>query len=37
MEQFKSFITEQKDESYRVVVISNEVGDKAITAEWIEE
>ena len=37
MEQFKSFITEQKDESYRVVVISNELGDKAITAERIEE
>jgi len=37
MEQFKSFITEQKDDKYRVVVISNELGDKAITAERIKE
>jgi len=37
MEHFKSFITEQKDEKYRVVVISNELGDKAITAERIKE
>ena len=33
MENYKSFITEQKDEKYKVVVISNELGDKAITAE----
>ena len=36
MENFKSFITEQKDEKYKVVVISNELGDKAITAERIK-
>ena len=36
MENFKSFITEQKDEKYKVVVISNELGDKAITAERME-
>ena len=37
MDNFKSFITEDKHEDYRVVVISNELGDKAITAERIEE
>ena len=37
MEQFKSFITEQKDEKYRVLVISAEKGDKAITAKRMEE
>tara|TARA_B100000214_G_scaffold367078_1_gene336803 strand:- start:145 stop:1509 length:1365 start_codon:yes stop_codon:yes gene_type:complete len=37
MDNFKSFITEDKHENYRVVVISNELGDKAITAERIEE
>ena len=37
MDNFKSFIKEDKHESYRVVVISNELGDKAITAERIEE
>ena len=36
MDNFKSFIKEDKHESYRVVVISNELGDKAITAERIE-
>ena len=36
MENFKSFITEEKDEKYKVVVISNELGDKAITAERME-
>ena len=37
MENFKSFITEEKHENYRVVVISNELGDKAITAKRMEE
>ena len=37
MDNFKSFITEDKHENYRVVVISNELGDKAITAERIKE
>ena len=37
MDNFKSFITEDKHEDYRVVVISNELGDKAITAERIKE
>ena len=37
MEQFKSFITEQKNEKYRVLVISAEKGDKAITAKRMEE
>ena len=36
MENFKSFITEQKEEKYNVVVISSELGDKAITAERME-
>ena len=36
MDNFKSFITEDKHESYRVVGISNELGDKAITAERME-
>jgi len=33
MENFKSFITEEKEEKYKVVVISAEHGEKAITAE----
>ena len=37
MDNFKSFITEDKHEDYRVIVISNELGDKAITAERIKE
>jgi len=37
MEKFKSFITEAKDEKYRVLVISTEKGDKAITAKRMEE
>ena len=37
LENFKSFITEQKNESYRVVVISNELGEKAITAKRMRE
>ena len=36
MENFKSFITEQKDEKYKVVVISAEHGEKAKTAERIK-
>jgi len=37
MQKFKSFITEAKDEKYRVLVISAEKGDKAITAKRMEE
>ena len=37
MEQFKSFITEAKDEKYRVLVISTEKGEKAITAKRMKE
>ena len=37
MEKFKSFITEQKNEKYRVLVISAEKGDKAITAKRMQE
>ena len=37
MEQFKSFIAEAEDEKYRIVVISAEKGDKAITAKRMEE
>ena len=37
MENFKSFITEQNNDSYRVVVISNELGEKAITAKRMQE
>ena len=37
MEKFKSFITEAKEEKYRVVVISAEQGDKAITANRMKE
>ena len=37
MDQFKSFITEEKQDSYRVVVISSELGDKAITAKRMED
>ena len=37
MENFKSFITEQKNEKYRVLVISAEKGDKAITAKRMQE
>ena len=37
LENFKSFISEEKHENYRVVVISNELGDKAITAKRMEE
>ena len=37
MEHFKSFITEKKEEDYRVVILSVEHGDKAVTAKRIEE
>ena len=37
MEKFKSFITEEKDEDYRIVVLSVEYGDNAITAKRIKE
>jgi len=37
MEKFKSCITEQKNEKYRILVISAEKGDKAITAKRMEE
>ena len=37
MENFKSFITEAKDEKYRIVVISAEYGEKAITAKRMKE
>jgi len=37
MEQFKSFITEQVDSDYRIVVLSVEHGDKAITSKRIKE
>ena len=33
MEQFKTFITEEKDSDYRIVVLSAEKGEKAITAK----
>jgi ribosomal protein S6--L-glutamate ligase len=33
MEQFKSFITEEKNSDYRIVVLSAEKGEKAITAK----
>ena len=33
----KSFITEEKDEDYRIVVLSVEYGDNAITAKRIKE
>ena len=37
MEKFKSFITEEKNEDYRIVVLSVEYGDNAITAKRIKE
>jgi len=37
MEQFKSYITEVKNEPYRIVVLSVEHGDKAITSKRIKE
>ena len=32
MEKFKSFITEAKEEDYKIVVLSVQHGDNAITA-----
>ena len=37
MEQFKSYITEVKNEPYRIVVLSVEHGDKSITSKRIKE
>ena len=37
MEQFKSFITEQVDSDYRIVVLSVEHSDKSITSKRIKE
>ena len=37
MEQFKSFITEEKEDSYRIVVLSVEHGDRSITSKRIKE
>ena len=36
MEQFKTFITEEKDSDYRIVVLSVEHGDKSITSKRIK-
>ena len=37
MEAFKSFITESKDEKYRVVILTVEHGDKSITAKKLSK
>ena len=37
MERFNKFISEQKTENYRVVILSVEHGDKAITAKRMKE
>ena len=37
MEQFKTFITEEKNSDYRIVVLSVEHGDKSITSKRIKE
>ena len=37
MEKFKSFITEAKEEKYKVVIISAEQGEKAVTAKRMKE
>ena len=37
MEQFKSFITEEIEDNYRIVVLSVEHGDKSITSKRIKE
>ena len=37
MEKFKSFITEAKEEKYKIVVLSVEHGDNSITAKRIQE
>ena len=37
MEAFKSFISESKDEKYRVVILTVEHGDKSITAKKLSK
>ena len=37
MENFKSFITESKEDKYRIVVLSVEHGDNSITSKRIKE
>ena len=37
MEAFKSFISEAKDEKYRVVILTVEHGDKSITAKKLSK
>ncbi len=37
VEQFKSFITEEKNNDYRIVVLSVDSGDKSITSKRIKE
>ncbi|MBE44842.1 MAG: hypothetical protein CMO16_06680 [Thaumarchaeota archaeon] len=37
MEHFKSFITEEKTEDYKVVILSVEHGDKAVTTQRMKE
>ena len=37
MEHFKSFITEAKEEDYKVVILSVEHGDKAVTTKRMKE
>ena len=37
MEKFKSFIAEEKQEKYRIVVISAEWGEKAVTSRRVKE
>ena len=36
MENFKSFITEESNEKYNVLIISTEHGDKGKTAERLQ-
>ena len=37
MENFKSFITEAKEDKYRILVVSAELGEKAVTAKRMKE
>ena len=37
MEAFKSFITEQKDDNYKVVILTSKDGDKSITAQKLSK
>ena len=37
LENFKSFITESKEDKYRIVVLSVEHGDNSITSKRIKE